>query len=206
MKKQAKLFVLTIAVLCLSISSALADSAPAGNTVHGNVQKEGVGTFTAEIKRPLRIHNIAPTPLFRSNIPVYVKGSEYDMKEINSYPYCQYTIRGELNTPIFVKSTSTTINDVVSMHAESGEYNSVKSDGEGVTVYMYWTVTNGIEAVWNGSSTVAHTPYNQEDASTHEVFGELIVTIYYKRVIVDQNARSGDHTFSQTIEVSYKAL
>lgn len=209
MEKTAKRIMLTIAVLCLSISSALAGDLPSGNPIHSGPTKAGTGNFEASIFVPLYIYEVAPTPLFTEAIPNYVKGATYSLFDGEGSPVCQYSIRGEIGKNAYIKSITTTVSPTVTGTGTEA-YNSVKDDGQGtngrgVKAYMLWKVQNGTETIWDGVPTNPHRLRERLLDGGGKV-GEVLIKIFYRKIEIDPEAFSGLHQLDQTIEVSYNPL
>jgi hypothetical protein len=197
MKNKIRILILSIAVLCISF---MVCSAANGTTIHGNDSKQNSGTFKASVITPLAIYEVAPTPLFKDQTPEYVRGATYTLSGFGGgSPYCQYSIRGEINRGVYINSTTSTITSPIDDGTSS--YNSTKTDGKGVRIYMLWTVQNGEEVVWDGINTTPHTLWTRTVGS--ETFGEVLIKVYYSKVEVSADATPGLHEFKQTIEVSY---
>lgn len=209
MEKQIKRIALTIVVLCISLSSALADDTPAEKTIHGGVVKQGTGNFQASVYVPLYIYEVAPTPLFTEETPTYVKGTTYSLFDGEGSPVCQYSIRGEIGKNCYIRSTSTDVSSTVTGSGTEA-YNAVKDDGQGasgrgVKAYMLWKVQNGVETVWDGIPTNPHRLRERTLDGGGKV-GEVIIKIFYRKIDIDPEAYSGLHQLDQTIVVSYNPL
>lgn len=181
-----KYSVLLIFVLCISFSFGFAQVNDNSSTV-----KTGIGSFSASILIPLKIHDVQPVSIGPKE---YVKGAEYIL--VNSMgvtPYCQYTIHGQSNKNMYVTVVGSTV---------GADGKEIKNDGNGVTLYITWVVDDGAGdyVPYSGNN---FTPYLLFPQPLPANYGARVVTSNFTKLLIDAGATSGIHIFTQTISVSY---
>ncbi len=180
-----KITIMLISALCISFNYGFAQ---VNDNI--NVNKIGSSSFSASILLPLTVHDIQPRSLGPRE---YVKNAEYVLiNSLGGTPYCQYTIHGAVGKNMYVKVMGSTV---------GSDGKEIKDNGNGVTLYVSWTIDDGFGdfAPYSGSN---HTPYVLFDQSP-ELYGARVMTAHFNKLYVAPNAVSGIHVFDQTIEVSY---
>lgn len=186
-----KNFIKTIvffSALCTFVS--LSFSQVNDNTGNAGIHS-GDGTFKATIVAPLSIYNTQP---LLSDIVEYVKGNStltYDaVDNAQEEIKFQYTILGELGRNIFIKI-------VEPPPVVAGL--QTKTDNLGVSIIVKWTVKNGHTNLYVSETN----PYQLVSSLGMNGSGGVLVWARVTKVIIEPTATSGNHTFTQTIEVSY---